>query len=349
MKHMVTNLNDPNETVMCSKSILGNLCFDTFFEELEGELSHTANSYKQSELLHSNQIVKLDCTLIDYRNDVSIDSNSCTLLNSSFTNPCTQLTNHNLWTLYFDVSRNTHGEDVGCLLIDPYGIRTYFSCHLESKCTNNDAKYEALIQGLGKVIDLKVKSIEVFGDSWLVTKQVRNFTFNTFHHLNKHQQEVWNLIRDFDSFDIKSIPYTENSDTIMLIDEVSNLNPDYDSIYMKIDDETCRPLIPFTDWINSNNDQYISKGSIIKEKQHEVFLQALVSDQNSEMQYLLENHFDLQDTFKRTINESSQQKFRKLYSIPKPIVKMKFNKLLAARMITLIHVRRRRAIKLKSI
>ena len=62
--------------------------------------------------------------------------------------------------------------------------------------------------------------------------------FNTFHHLNKHQQEVWNLISKFDSFDIKSIPYTENYDTIMLIDEASNLNPDYDSIYMKIDDET---------------------------------------------------------------------------------------------------------------
>ena len=54
MKHMVTNLNDPNEMVMCSKYNLGNFCFDTFFEELEGELSHTTNSDKQSEPLHSN-------------------------------------------------------------------------------------------------------------------------------------------------------------------------------------------------------------------------------------------------------------------------------------------------------
>ena len=88
---------------------------------------------------------------------------------------------------------------------------------------------------------------------------------------------------------------------------------------------------------------------MIKEKLHEAFLQALVSDQNSEMQYLLENHFGLQDTFKRTINESSQWKFRKLYSTPKPFVKMKFNKLLAARMITSIHARRGRVVKLKSI
>jgi ribonuclease HI len=39
------------------------------------------------------------------------------------------------------------------------------ACHLEFECTNNDAKYEALIQGLRKEIDLKDKSIEVFGDS----------------------------------------------------------------------------------------------------------------------------------------------------------------------------------------
>ena len=49
------------------------------------------------------------------------------------------------------------GVDAGYLLVDPYGSQTYFSCHLESKCTNNDAKYEALIQGLKKAIDLKVK------------------------------------------------------------------------------------------------------------------------------------------------------------------------------------------------
>ena len=170
MKHTVTGLNDPNETVMFSRSIIGNLCFDTFFEELEAKLSSGANTDKQSELLHSNQIGELTYTLVDHSNDASIDSSSCTLLDSSFTNPCTQLTNHNLWTLYFDVSRNTHGIDAGYLLINPCGIRNYLSSHLESKCTNNDAKYEALIQGLRKAIDLKVKSIEVFGDSRLVIK-----------------------------------------------------------------------------------------------------------------------------------------------------------------------------------
>lgn len=32
MKHMVTNLNDPNKMVMFCKYTLGNFCLDTFFE-----------------------------------------------------------------------------------------------------------------------------------------------------------------------------------------------------------------------------------------------------------------------------------------------------------------------------
>ena len=119
MRHTVTDLNDRNEMVIFSRSILGNFSFDTFFEELEDELSHIANSDKQSKLLHSNQIAKLNCTLVDHSNDASICFSSCILVNY---NPCTQLTNHNLWTLYFDISGNTQRVDVGCLLIDPCGI-----------------------------------------------------------------------------------------------------------------------------------------------------------------------------------------------------------------------------------
>ena len=53
---MVTDLNDPNELVMFSNSILGNFLFDTFFGELEVKVSPLANSEKQLELLHSTQI-----------------------------------------------------------------------------------------------------------------------------------------------------------------------------------------------------------------------------------------------------------------------------------------------------
>ena len=78
--------------------------------------------------------------------------------------------------------------------------------------------------------------------------------FFTFNHLTNYQQEVWSFINKFDSFDIKFIPYTNNSDTNMLIDEASNFNFDDSSIDIKFDVETCRPLIPCTDWKHLNDD-----------------------------------------------------------------------------------------------
>ena len=135
----------------------------------------------------------------------------------------------------------------------------------------------------------------------------------------------------------------------MLINEALKLNLNYGSIHMNFDVETCKPLIPSTNWRYLHNDWHTSKGSIINKEQHESLLQALVSDQNSENQNILDNHFGLQDTFKRTINGSLQRKFGKLYSTPKPLVKMKPNKLLAAWIITSIHARRGRVVKYKSI
>lgn len=98
----------------------------------------------------------------------------------------------------------------------------------------------------------------------------------------------------------------------MLINEASKLNLDDGSINMKFGVKTCRPLILGIDQINLNNDQHTSKGSIINKEHHESVLQALVSNQNSKLQHLLENQFGLQNTFKRKMNGYSQWEFRNL-------------------------------------
>jgi hypothetical protein len=45
MKNMVSDLNDMNDTVMFSTSILDKFSFETFFVELNDELSPNTNSY----------------------------------------------------------------------------------------------------------------------------------------------------------------------------------------------------------------------------------------------------------------------------------------------------------------
>ena len=81
---------------------------------------------------------------------------------------------------------------------------------------NNVAEYEALVLELRKALDLKVKCIEVFRDSQIVARQVRNSINCTSNHLKNYQQEVWDLMNKFESFNIKSIPHTLNHEADML-------------------------------------------------------------------------------------------------------------------------------------
>ena len=141
--YTVTNLNDTNELVMLSHSILGNFLFETFFGELEVETSTCVDSNKQSELLQIMQTDEPHCTIVE--NCTNVDTNN----NSDIVPiPCDfslELIDPTIWTLYFDGSRNKEGAGVGCLLIDPHGNKTMIECCLESECTNNVADYEALV------------------------------------------------------------------------------------------------------------------------------------------------------------------------------------------------------------
>jgi ribonuclease HI len=101
-------------------------------------------------------------------------------------------------------------------LIDPKGNKTFISCRLEFYCTNNTVKYEAILQGLKKTIDLDVQCLVVFGDSEIVVKQVKNNIHCLFVHLKNYQTEVWNLINKFLTFNISSIPRSSNYEADLL-------------------------------------------------------------------------------------------------------------------------------------
>ena len=97
------------------------------------------------------------------------------------------------------------------------------ACHLEFDCTNNVVEYEALVQGLRKSLDLQVKCIEVFSDSQVVIRQVRNSIHCTSNHLKNYQREVWDLMHKFEDFNIRSIPRALNSKANMVANATSKL------------------------------------------------------------------------------------------------------------------------------
>ncbi|CAL2270628.1 unnamed protein product [Prunus armeniaca] len=83
--------------------------------------------------------------------------------------PCME---KNYWTMYFDGSSTETRSGAGVVIESPQGQRWQFAFQLDFKCTNNQAKYEALIIGFEILKEIKATRILVYGDSQLVINQL---------------------------------------------------------------------------------------------------------------------------------------------------------------------------------
>ena len=97
MKHIVTYLNDTNEPVMFSHSILGNFFFKKFFGELEEETSTCADSNEESELLQITQTDEPHYTIVE--NCTNVDTNNSSDIVPIPCDFALELTDPNIWNL----------------------------------------------------------------------------------------------------------------------------------------------------------------------------------------------------------------------------------------------------------
>ena len=76
--------------------------------------------------------------------------------------------------------------------------------------TNNEAEYQALIDGLNYCVDNSIKEIEVFLDSNLVVEQVnKNFKVKA-ENLKELNSKVDDLIQEFNFIEINHVYREEN-------------------------------------------------------------------------------------------------------------------------------------------
>lgn len=77
------------------------------------------------------------------------------------------------WTIMFDGASNVVGHGIGAVLMSPKNFHMPFTAKLCFDCTNNITEYESCITGIEAAIDLKIKILEVYGDSVLVIHQIK--------------------------------------------------------------------------------------------------------------------------------------------------------------------------------
>ncbi|KAJ0443499.1 putative nucleotidyltransferase, Ribonuclease H [Helianthus annuus] len=80
----------------------------------------------------------------------------------------------------------------------------------KAQTTNNEAEYEALIAGLRLAKEMKVKKLEVFTDSLLVSSQVNDSYVAKEPNMRKYKEKSKELMNTFEACNIKQIPRSQN-------------------------------------------------------------------------------------------------------------------------------------------
>ena len=113
--------------------------------------------------------------------------------------------------VYVDGAANQKGSGVGLVLISPKRITIEKSLRLDFSAINNEAKYEALLEGMSMVQKLGGKAINKFSDSRLIVGQVNGELETRDKRMQEYLNKAKCLQSNFDSFSLLHIPRNGNT------------------------------------------------------------------------------------------------------------------------------------------
>ncbi|XP_021669189.2 uncharacterized protein LOC110656628 [Hevea brasiliensis] len=104
---------------------------------------------------------------------------------------------NDVWKVHFDGAINLSGNGIGAVPVSP--DRKYFpvAVKLRFECTNNVIEYEPCMSSLQAAIEMKVKKLEVYGDSALIIYQVKGEWQTKDPKLVPYQKYLLELIKKF--------------------------------------------------------------------------------------------------------------------------------------------------------
>ena len=115
------------------------------------------------------------------------------------------------WKVYVNGAANQRGSGVGLVLITPEGATIEKSLRLGFSATNNEAEYEALMQGMAMVQKIGGKAVKIFSDSRLVVGQVTGEMEAKDVRMQEYLNQVKRLRPGFDLFSLSHISRSGNT------------------------------------------------------------------------------------------------------------------------------------------
>ncbi|KAK3005784.1 hypothetical protein RJ639_017385 [Escallonia herrerae] len=116
-----------------------------------------------------------------------------------------------LWLLYVDGSSKVRSSRAGLILISPKKFMIEYALHFDFLASNNEAEYEALLEGIRLAHSLRVDSLLVHSDSQLVVNHILGENGEKDDRMAQYLQEVKTEAAKFKNFAIRHIPRDQNT------------------------------------------------------------------------------------------------------------------------------------------
>ena len=115
------------------------------------------------------------------------------------------------WEVYVDGASNQKGSGVGLVLTSSEKVVTEKSLRLDFPATNNEAEYEALLEGMTMVQRIGGKSIKLFSDSRLVVGQAKGEFEAKDERMHGYFSQVKSMQSKFESFNLLHVLRSGNA------------------------------------------------------------------------------------------------------------------------------------------
>ena len=115
-----------------------------------------------------------------------------------------------IWRLSVDGAANAQRSGTGLILTSPEGIDNEYALRFGFRASNNEAKYEAVIAGLNLAHSMEVDQLEVYSDSQLVVKQIKDSYEARGEKMILYLKKVRELLKKFVRVQVRHLPRAEN-------------------------------------------------------------------------------------------------------------------------------------------
>ena len=115
------------------------------------------------------------------------------------------------WKLYVNGAANKKGSVVGLVAVSSDKITIEKSLRLGFSATNNEAEYEALLEGMVMVQKMEGETMEVFSNSRLVVGQVKGELEARDLRMQEYFNQARHLQSSFEFFTLQQIPRSKNT------------------------------------------------------------------------------------------------------------------------------------------